>query len=44
MLLQNAHFPVEDPNEMLIDVDDVMNRGTLEYTLRGGRGSGAKPV
>ena len=31
-------------NTAVIDVDDVVNRGTLEYTLRGGRGSGAKPV
>ena len=31
-------------NTAVIDVDNVVNRGTLEYTLRGGRGSGAKPV
>ncbi|GMM91995.1 phenylalanine 4-monooxygenase [Qipengyuania sp. MTN3-11] len=31
-------------NTAVIDVDHVVNRGTLEYTLRGGRGSGAKPV
>ena len=31
-------------NTAVIDVDHVLNRGTLEYTLRGGRGSGAKPV
>jgi phenylalanine-4-hydroxylase len=31
-------------NTAVIDVDYVVNRGTLEYTLRGGRGSGAKPV
>jgi phenylalanine-4-hydroxylase len=31
-------------NSALIDVDDVLNRGTQEYHLRGGRGSGAKPV
>ena len=31
-------------NTAVIDVDYVLNRGTLEYTLRGGRGSGAKPV
>ncbi len=28
----------------VIDVDDVLHRGTLEYHLRGGRGSGAAPV
>ena len=31
-------------NTAVIDIDNVVNRGTLEYTLRGGRGSGAKPV
>ncbi len=31
-------------NTAVIDVDNLVNRGTLEYTLRGGRGSGAKPV
>lgn len=31
-------------NTAVIDIDHVVNRGTLEYTLRGGRGSGAKPV
>lgn len=31
-------------NTAVIDVDNVVNRGTLEYTLRGGRGSGAEPV
>ncbi len=29
-------------NTAVIDVDDVLHQGTLEYTLRGGRGSGAK--
>ena len=28
----------------VIDVDDVLHRGTQEYHLRGGRGSGAEPV
>ena len=28
----------------VIDVDDVLHRGTLEYHLRGGRRSGADPV
>ncbi len=31
-------------NTAVIDVDYEVNRGSLEYTLRGGRGSGAKPV
>ena len=31
-------------NSAVIDVDDVLNRGTQEYLLRGGRGSGALPV
>jgi phenylalanine-4-hydroxylase len=31
-------------NSAVIDVDDVLNGGTQEYHLRGGRGSGARPV
>lgn len=31
-------------NSAIIDVDNVVNRGSLEYSLRGGRGSGAEPV
>jgi phenylalanine-4-hydroxylase len=31
-------------NSAVIDVDDVLHRGTQEYHLRGGRGSGADPV
>lgn len=31
-------------NTAVIDVDDVLHRGTQEYALRGGRGSGAVPV
>tara|TARA_R110002072_G_scaffold121321_9_gene254936 strand:- start:22709 stop:23647 length:939 start_codon:yes stop_codon:yes gene_type:complete len=31
-------------NSAVIDVDNVLNRGTQEYLLRGGRGSGARPV
>jgi phenylalanine-4-hydroxylase len=31
-------------NSAVIDVDNVLNCGTQEYLLRGGRGSGAKPV
>jgi phenylalanine-4-hydroxylase len=31
-------------NSAVIDIDDVLHRGTQEYLLRGGRGSGAKPV
>ena len=31
-------------NTAVIDVDNVLHRGTQEYLLRGGRGSGALPV
>lgn len=31
-------------NSAVIDVDNVIHRGTQEYLLRGGRGSGAAPV
>jgi phenylalanine-4-hydroxylase len=31
-------------NTAVIDVDDVLHRGTQEYSLRGGRGSRARPV
>ena len=31
-------------NSSVIDVDYVLHRGTQEYHLRGGAGSGAKPV
>jgi phenylalanine-4-hydroxylase len=31
-------------NTAVIDIDNVVTRGTLEYHLRGGRGSGAQPV
>ncbi|MHA7820803.1 MAG: phenylalanine 4-monooxygenase [Erythrobacter sp.] len=31
-------------NSAIIDVDNVVSRGTQEYWLRGGRGSGAKAV
>ena len=31
-------------NTAVIDVDDVLHRGTQEYMLRGGRGSGARAV
>ena len=31
-------------NSAVIDVDNVVNRGSQEYLLRGGRGSGASPV
>ena len=31
-------------NSAVIDVDDVLHKGTQEYHLRGGRGSGAEPV
>ena len=31
-------------NSAVIDIDNVLHRGTQEYLLRGGRGSGAAPV
>ena len=31
-------------NSAVIDIDDVLHRGTLEYLLRGGRASGAAAV
>jgi len=31
-------------NTAVIDVDNVVTRGTQEYLLRGGRGSGAEPI
>ncbi|MGX7927404.1 phenylalanine 4-monooxygenase [Tsuneonella sp. HG094] len=31
-------------NSAVIDLDNVVHRGTQEYLLRGGRGSGAKPA
>lgn len=31
-------------NSAIIDVDYIVSRGTQEYHLRGGRGSGADPV
>lgn len=31
-------------NSAIIDVDNVLSRGTQEYLLRGGRGSGAEPL
>ena len=31
-------------NTAVIDIDDVLHRGTQEYLLRGGRGSGAVPI
>jgi phenylalanine-4-hydroxylase len=31
-------------NSAVIDLDDVLNVGTQEYLLRGGRGSSARPV
>ncbi len=31
-------------NSAVIDIDDVLHRGSQEYALRGGRGSGAAPV
>ncbi|HVR90410.1 MAG TPA: phenylalanine 4-monooxygenase [Novosphingobium sp.] len=31
-------------NSAVIDIDNMLHRGTQEYLLRGGRGSGARPV
>jgi phenylalanine-4-hydroxylase len=31
-------------NSAVIELDNVLHRGTQEYLLRGGRGSGARPV
>ena len=31
-------------NAAVIDIDDVLHRGTQEYHLRGGRGSNAPPI
>src|SRR5690606_11254886 len=31
-------------NSAVIEVDNIIHRGTQEYLLRGGRGSGAQPV
>ena len=31
-------------NSAVIDVDDVLHKGTQEYHLRGGRGSNAAPI
>ena len=31
-------------NSAVIDLDNVVHKGTQEYLLRGGRGSGARPV
>ncbi|TCD06944.1 phenylalanine 4-monooxygenase [Erythrobacteraceae bacterium CFH 75059] len=31
-------------NSAVLDLDNVVHRGTQEYLLRGGRGSGAQPV
>jgi phenylalanine-4-hydroxylase len=39
-----AQSPNRNANSAVIDVDDVLHRGTQEYHLRGGRGSNADPV
>ena len=43
-LYQNLSAAFTYANSAVIDVDNVLNRGTQEYLLRGGRGSGAAPV
>lgn len=43
-LYRNLPVAFTYANSAVIDVDNVLNRGTQEYLLRGGRGSGARPV
>lgn len=43
-LYRNISAAFTYANSAIIDVDNVVHRGTQEYLLRGGRGSGAKPV
>jgi len=43
-LYRNLHPGFTYANAAVIDVDDVLHRGTQEYHLRGGRGSDAEPV
>ena len=43
-LYRNLSASFTYANSAVIDVDNVVHRGTQEYLLRGGRGSGADPV
>ena len=43
-LYQNLERGFTYANSAVIDVDNVIDRGTQEYFLRGGRGSGARPI
>ncbi|MDY7097016.1 MAG: phenylalanine 4-monooxygenase [Pseudomonadota bacterium] len=43
-LYRNLNSGFTYANSAVIDVDYVVHRGTQEYHLRGGAGSGAKPV
>jgi phenylalanine-4-hydroxylase len=43
-LYQNLERGFTYANSAVIDVDNVIDRGTQEYFLRGGRGSGASPI
>ena len=43
-LYRSLHPGFTYANSAVIDLDNVVNVGTQEYLLRGGRGSGARPV
>jgi len=43
-LYRSLHAGFTYANSAVIDLDNVVNMGTQEYLLRGGRGSGAQPV
>ncbi|MFA9201013.1 MAG: phenylalanine 4-monooxygenase [Cypionkella sp.] len=43
-LYRSLHPGFTYANSAVIDLDNVVHVGTQEYLLRGGRGSGAKPV
>jgi phenylalanine-4-hydroxylase len=43
-LYRSLHPGFTYANSAVIDLDNVVNMGTQEYLLRGGRGSGARPV
>jgi len=43
-LYKSLHPGFTYANSAVIDLDNVVNTGTQEYMLRGGRGSGARPL
>ena len=43
-LYRSLHPGFTYANSAVIDLDNVLNMGTQEYLLRGGRGSGARPA